>query len=131
MQYLSSYMNDKQTDVFNKYGAFFAFSNEQYKEKAVDGIKYASLGSGLIAPVGTGKDLMSALDLIHKSAIQQDITENGITAIIHRELGNYECQITCDYDDVIDVLKPYGVTVEQIKAEYSVFFQHCVDNDYF
>ena len=124
-------MNDKQTAAFDKFGAFFAFSTAQYDEKAVQGVKYASMGAGMIAPVDNAKPLRLALDTIYKDAIKEDISENGITAIIHRELGNYECQITCDYDDVIDVLKPYGVTVEQIKAEYSVFFQHCVDNDYF
>ena len=131
MKYLSDYTQDKQTAVFDKFGAFFAFSDKQFKDKQQDGVKYASLGAGLIAPFYNADNLYHALDSINKSAIQQDIAENGVKTIIHRELGNYECQITYDYNDVIDVLAPYGITVEQIKAEFSEFMQVCIDNDYF
>ena len=131
MKYLSDYMNDKQTKAFEQYGAFFALSNKQMEEKRVEGVKYASLGAGLIAPTDNAEKLINSLETIRSESIKQDIDENGIKAIIHRELGNHECQITCDYSDVVDVLDPYGVTVEQIKAEYSIFFQNCIDNDYF
>ena len=131
MKYLSDYMNDKQTEAFNKYGAFFAFSNSQYNEKKKEGVKYNSLGAGLIAPVGTGKALSNELERIYNEAIKQDVTDNGIKAIIHRELANHECQLTGDYSEVIDKLKDYGITVEQIKTEYPPFLQYCIDNDYF
>ena len=131
MKYLSDYTQDKQTAVFDKFGAFFAFSDKQFKDKQQDGVKYASLGAGLIAPVEHAKELAKSLKSISQDAIQQDIAENGIKAIIHRELGNHECQITMDYDDVVDVLAPYGITKEQIKAEFNEFMQVCIDNDYF
>lgn len=131
MKYLSEYMENKQTEAFNKYGAFFAFSDTQYDEKAVKGVKYASLGAGLIAPVDNVKLLATDLKSIRRDAIQQDINENGIEAIIQRELANHECQITCDYTDALDALAGYDVTEKQVKEQYDIFFQICVDNDYF
>ena len=131
MKYLSDYTQDKQTAVFDKFGAFFAFSTKQFDDKKRDGVKYASLGAGLIAPFYNADNLYHALDSINKSAIQQDIAENGIKGIIHRELGNHECQITMYYGDVVDVLAPYGITASDIKAEFSEFMQVCIDNDYF
>ena len=131
MKYLSDYMNDKQSAVFEKYGAFFAFSEKQFKEKEKEGIQYSSIGAGLIAPVGTGQAIMNDLDQIHQDAVQQDIKENGVKAIIHRELGNHEAQITMDIDDTLDALDGYGITREQVQAEWKEYFQMCVDNDYF
>jgi len=131
MRYLSSYTNDQTTEVFNRFGAFFAFSDEQFNKAKQAGVEYESLGAGLIAPVGSATALMGELANIHNKARQQDISDHGIKAIIHRELANHECQITMDYTDALPALEPYGITVEQIKAEWDEFYQHCVDNDYF
>jgi hypothetical protein len=131
MKYLSNYVKDKTSAAFDLHGAFFAFGNEQYDKKAIAGIKYTSMGAGLIAPVDNAKSLQVSLDTIYKDARQQDITENGIKAIITRELGNYECQITGDITDAVDALKAYGITEEQIMLEYKTFYQNCIDNDWF
>lgn len=131
MKSLSDYMNNQQTEAFNLFGAFFAFSTAQFEEQKKPGVDYQLLGHGLVAPKGKGSQLMTALDLIHQKAVRQDLADNGIKAIVHRELANYECQITGDYSDVVDALEPYGITEQIIKAEYSEFYQHCIDNDYF
>ena len=131
MKYLNDFKQDKQTAIFNKFADFFAFSQDQLNEKKKDGIRYASLGSGLIAPIYEAANLIQALNTTHKEAIQLDIAENGIKAIIHRELANYECQITCDYSDALDVLIDYGITEKQVETEWPIFWQNCVDNDYF
>ena len=131
MKYLSEYMNDKQTEAFNKHGAFFAFSNKQLDEHKIDGVDYVSLGAGLIAPKDNAESLVNDLDSIYKTAIKQDIEENGIKDIIWRELANHECQITYDYSEVTNKLQDYGITEEQIKAEWPAYFQNCIDNDYF
>lgn len=131
MKYLSDYMKDKPTELFNQYGAFFAFSNKQFDEKKKQGVKYAALGAGLIAPAEHAEQIRSGLDAIYNEAIKQDIEDNGIKAIIHRELGNHECQITYDYSEVVDKLAPYGITEDQVKAEWAEFMQICIDNDYF
>ncbi|OEF77678.1 hypothetical protein OA5_16955, partial [Vibrio cyclitrophicus 1F111] len=96
MKYLSHYIQDKQTQAFNDAGAFFAFSNQQFDEAKKEGVKYASLGMGLICPVDNAKQLMTRLDSIAQEGIAEDIKENGKKAIIRRELFNHECFYTND-----------------------------------
>ncbi|MEZ8335996.1 hypothetical protein AB6D90_25755, partial [Vibrio splendidus] len=88
MKYLSHYIQAKQTQAFNEAGAFFAFSNKQLDGEKKEGVKYASLGMGLICPVDNAKQLMTRLDSIAQEGIVEDIEENGKKAIIRRELFN-------------------------------------------
>lgn len=131
MKYLSDYMQEKQTAAFDHHGGFFAFSNKQFDEQKKADVVYIQLGSGLIAPKSNAAALVKALEQIHSDAIKQDITENGIKAIIWRELANHECQITMDYSDAFYALEGYGIAIEQVKTEYTPYFQNCVKNDYF
>lgn len=129
--YLSDYTSQAQTEAFNKAGAFFAFTYKQFEEGRKEGIKYAHLGSGLLAPVDKVKELTLDLQDITIKGVAKDIEENGIKKIIHRELANHECQITGDYSPVVDNLSIYDITESQVKAEWKEFFQYCIDNDYF
>lgn len=131
MNYLSDYTNAKQTKLWNENGAFFAFGQKQLDEKKLEGVVYVSMGSGLIVPKGNAARVFEGLESIHTESIKQDISENGIKAIIHRELANYETQITGDISDTVEALEDYGITRAQVAAEYGAYFQHCVDNDYF
>jgi hypothetical protein len=131
MKYLSDYMNDKQTALFKETGAFFAFSKKQFCEQKKDGVVYNSLGAGMICPKDNAEKLMTGLETIAKDAIQEDIAENGIKAIIHRELGNHECQITMDITDAFEALDGYDITRDQISEEWDEFWAKCVKNDWF
>ena len=131
MKYLSHYMEDAQTKAFNDAGAFFAFSQEQMSKKRIKCQVYVSLGAGLYAPKSNADSLVTVLDNIYKDSIKQDIAENGIKNIIDRELANYETQITGDLSDTFDALKPYGITLSQIKDQYGSYYQKCIDNDWF
>ena len=42
------------------------------------------------------------------------IAENGLVAIIKRELSNYECYYTGEIEDAVDTLEDYGITYEQV-----------------
>ena len=117
MKSLTDYIEDAQTEAFNKAGAFFAFSNDQFNEKQVEGVKYVSVGAGLICPKPNVESLMKSLDETHKAGIAQDLAENGKKAIIHRELGNHEYSITWDIEPTSAALQGYGITDEEIKAE--------------
>ena len=131
MNYLSDYTSAKQTQLWNDNGAFFAFSKKQLDEEKKEGVVYVSLGMGLIAPKENALKVIEGLESINTEGIKQDILENGIKAIIHRELANYEAQITGDISDTIQALEDYGITREQVSAEYPAYFQFCIDNDYF
>ena len=118
MKYLSHYIQDKQTQAFNDAGAFFAFSNQQLDEAKKEGVKYASLGMGLICPVDNAKQLMTRLDSIAQEGIAEDIKENGKKAIIRRELFNHECFYTNEICDCVEKLEGYGISYDEI---YEVF----------
>lgn len=131
MKYLSDYMNDKQSALFEETGSFFAFSQKQYHEKRVEGVEYNTLGSGMICPKENVDKLVDGLKTIYDDAIEEDIAENGLKAIIHRELGNHEYQITGDISDTFDVLESYGISEQDIQDEISEYMQKCHDNDWF
>ena len=131
MKSLNEYIEEAQTKVFDEARAFFAFGKKQFDEKKQDGVKYVDVGYGLICPKEKTEWLINELENIHKRGIEQDIKENGVEAIIHRELANYETQITGDITAVVDALESYGITEDQIKKEYKIFFKKCVKNDLF
>jgi hypothetical protein len=122
MKYLQDYQEEAQTALFKKTGAFFAFSNKQFDEEKKEGVKYVHLGAGLICPKVNAKELNEKLDAIYKDAIKKDIAENGIEAIIKRELYNHECFYTGDITDCVSKLQDYPTTKEEIwnvyKSEY-------------
>ncbi|CAK2046436.1 BCTnown [Vibrio crassostreae] len=118
MKYLSHYIQDKQTQAFNEAGAFFAFSNQQFDDEKKEGVKYASLGMGLICPTDNVRQLMIRLYSIAQEGIAEDIKENGKKAIIRRELFNHECFYTNDICDCVEKLEGYGITYDEI---YEVF----------
>lgn len=107
MKYFSNYVEDKQTEVFNNHGAFFAFGQKQLEEKRKEGVKYVHLGGGLICPKETYKQLMEDLDKIHEQGVHEDVKENGADGIIEREYFNHEQQIAYDDINFMDALKKY------------------------
>ena len=118
MKYLQDYQENAQTRLFDKTGAFFAFSNKQFDEAKKDGVKYVSVGAGMICPTENVKELIETLHSIYKGAIKKDLKENGKETIIKRELYNHECFYTNDISDAVDKLEFYGFTEKEI---YSVF----------
>ena len=131
MNYLSDYTDAKQTKLWNENGAFFAFSKEQLDAEKKAGVSYVRIGAGLIAPKENASKILKGLESIIAEGIQQDISDNGIKAIIHRELANHEAQITNDISTTLEALEDYGITRAQVSEEYPAYFQHCIDNDYF
>jgi len=119
MKYLSEYLEDGQTAAFKKAGAFFAFSEKQFGEQKKLGVKYMSLGSGMICPEATATVMLEELDTVVKNGLAQDVADNGIDAIIVRELANHEAYYTYDLDSTIDALKDYNISDEDIWAVFN------------
>ena len=124
MKYLSDYMNDSQTVLFEETGTFFAYNDGQFKEgieanKAKWGHikKYRPCGSGMYCPSINTDKLIKGLDSIYTKAIEQDMTDNGKAGIIHRELGNHEFCITHDFTDTFAKLSDYPITEAEIRGE--------------
>jgi hypothetical protein len=119
MKYLSDYMRDAQTELLNKLGAFFAFGDEQFKEKRVEGVEYQQMASGLIVPKENALAVWEGFETILNNAIAQDIAENGKEAIIRRELFNHECFYDGEIARAIDALEMYKFPKEEIIAMYN------------
>lgn len=120
MTYLSDIIQDRQTKAFEKYGAFFCFSNAQFEERAQKGVKYCSLGAGMVCPKENAKQLLQELSKIVKEGRQEDKKLHGLENIIERELCNYECYYTGNIDEAVEALKGYGVTAEQVRVIYNL-----------
>lgn len=120
------------SELLEKHSAFFAFSSAQFEEKENKEYKYCNMGAGLVAPKEFAKTIKDGLSKITEDYIKDRIETMGIKKIIWYELSNHECQITGEYDDVINKLEDYpGIDRETIAAEWPEYWQHCVDNDYF
>jgi hypothetical protein len=131
MKTLSSYTETRTTELLNSTGAFFAFGQKQMDEQKVEGITYTSMGGGLIVPIVNAAEFADRFKTIVSESIAQDIAENGKPAIIRRELGNHEAQITSDIGDTVEALEGYGISEEEVQAQWGAFFQDCIDNDFF
>ena len=119
------------SEILHRHGAFFAFSQRQFEERQVRGVKYAHCGAGMICPESAADQLQAeiraAIDAYHTA----DLAENGKVKIIWRELANHEAQITHDITSTVEALQGYGITREEVKAEWAGYLRHCVENDLF
>lgn len=112
---------DRVGEALKKNGAFFAFNTEQYEKEAKPGVRYVSLGSGLIAPKDTYKQLIKDLAEAKKERIKEDLEENSVEDIINRELANHEASYTMDIDDTVRALEGYGISEQEIQKQLYVY----------
>lgn len=117
MEYLSDYMQETQTELYKRLGAFFAFGNEQFEEKRVEGVEYCQMASGLIVPNENALAVVEGFENILNNAIDQDLAENGKAAIIRRELFNHECFYDGEINWAIDALSIYKFPKAEIIAK--------------
>lgn len=115
MKYLSDYSQEAVSKALEKNGAFFAFSQAQLEEQKKEGVTYGALPGGLICPVANATQLLEELKAASQNAVKQDLEENGLDAIIERELANHECWYTGEIEDAVEALSIYeGATIEKI-----------------
>lgn len=137
MKYLSDYMESAQSRLWDENGAFFAFGNKQFEEKKKEGVKYASLGHGLICPTENAQKVINGLETIYQDAMRQDVEENGAEAIIRREYFNYESQISCSTVDALESLAGYRKQFPELFTDWLIAhtfkkcFRDAVENDWF
>lgn len=119
MKHLSDYTEAAQTELYNKTGAFWAFGSEQLAESKKPGVIYKQFNGGLFVPENEAREFVRGYASLIKNGIDADIKENGLRAIIRRELFNYECFLTCDISDCADALADYpGITRARVLEVY-------------
>ena len=109
------------TELFNKLGVFFAFSNEQFNQNKTplkEGEKYVSIGAGGYIPKGNLDAFLEGMKSINQIG-KNKVKENNLaeTEILY-ELKNHESFYTGDYSDVVDMFKG-TYTEKQIRDVYN------------
>lgn len=138
MKSIRDYTNDKQSELFEELGVFFAFSEEQFKEgkektkHLLQGKKYSHLGAGMYIPSVNVEEFSKRHKKILQDAREQYLADYGASKIIQYELANYEIQYS--YDGIRDpnfqdAIKGYGFTNEQLSEEYKKYIDYCADNN--
>lgn len=119
------------SEILSRHGAFFAFSQRQFEEQQVKGVKYTNCGGGMACPEGAVDQLSVEIEAAIDAYRAADLAENGKAKIIWRELANHEAQLTHDITPTVEALQGYGITREEVKAEWAGYLRHCVENDLF
>ena len=104
------FTEDETTKTLNKYKAFFAFNNEQFNEQKEEGVKYYSMGMGLILPKDNAKDFIAEMEKNHKHKKKKYLERYSRESIIKMELDNHEG----NYEDTCKCLKSLGIKKEEV-----------------
>ena len=109
------------TELFEKCGVFFAFSDKQFDENKTplkEGEKYVSIGGGGYMPKGSIKAFEEGMKAINSYGKQKVKKGNLQETEILYELQNHECFYTGDISDVVDLFEG-TYTVKQIRDVYN------------
>jgi hypothetical protein len=124
---MRKYFEARQSEILQRYGVFFAFSNKQLEEQKQPGVEYCSVfGAGDCVPKHHAGNFVADFQAAMQAGREQAIDEMGIEGIIRYELNNHEATYTGSIDDALDALEGYNITREQVLA---VFRQMCREDD--
>ena len=116
------------TEVFKKYGVFFAFSDAQVQEQKQPGIKYSySSDLNMFYNSETPGNLFEEMTAAVDKGIEIDKQQNGKDEIILRELLNYECFYTGNPGDAITKLEDYNYTKKEVIEVFNNNFNRIVE----
>jgi hypothetical protein len=128
----SNERDQKQTAVFKKHGAFFAFGQKQFEEQRDPEVeKYCHLFAGLLAPKENCDQLMKDLDAVHEESKRKTRANHTVKELVMYELANHECHYTGSYEAALDALKALDITEDQVKEHWAEYWNNCVENDLF
>ena len=111
------------TELFEKCGVFFAFSDKQFEENKTplkEGEKYVSIGGGGYMPKGSIKAFEEGMKAINNYGKQKVKKGNLEETEILYELQNHECFYTGDISDVVDLFEG-TYTEKQIRDVYNKY----------
>jgi hypothetical protein len=80
----------KKEFKFSDYGAFFAFGDKQFNEQKKEGVKYVSMGAGLICPKSEASTIMKKFDDFNREQKALERKWRGKKKTTYKESG-VEC----------------------------------------
>ena len=111
--------HERQSALFNKYNVFFAFSQKQFDEKAVKGVKYCHINLGAICPKDNVDQFLKEFGELQEAFTTEILADNSKYDIINYELHNHECFYTGSIEDALDALDEYNFTREDVQEVYN------------
>ena len=111
--------------IFEKYGVFFAFSNEQFNENKTtlkEGEKYVSMGLGGYIPKSNLDAYLDAMEANNKAKKQAIKDNKQRKANIMYELGNHEAGYTYDIEDTLNALGS-DYSREEVQTVFKEYIQ--------
>ena len=110
--------------VFRDNDVFFAFNKEQIEEGKKEGVKYiANKSLNMFYNIEKKDTIYLEMDKAIEEAQRIDKELHTKEQIILRELINYECFYICDFTDVVEPLKDYGYTIQDIQPIFIKYLQ--------
>lgn len=129
MKPFSSFTQSKQTELFNKYGVFFAFSQKQFEEQKKPDTKYVSLDGGMIAPKDSYRKFLKEFENTMVKAKIEYLKQYSKKDIIWFELANHEAGYTMSWSSTFEAVEYLGITKEEVQGEFREWLRYQVDND--
>lgn len=93
---------DKQTEMFNRYGVIFAFSDKQFEQQRKQGMEYISAGCGMLVPQDNEDLVFAELEALRQRKGEEMRSNVPREQYIFDALNNYECFWTGDVDNALE-----------------------------
>ena len=133
IQDIRNEQDQKNTELFNSVGLFFAFNNEQLEQGKAkfplkEGDKYVSIGMGGILPKSNVDAFLDGLELIKKWYKKEVNANKAIRrSLIAYELNNHEAYYTGSISDTLAALGSDFTRKEVIKVYNEEILNHIND----
>ena len=120
MTKLTFNMQERMTEVFNKYGVFFAFSDEQFLRQRVEGVEYTTFGAGSVVPVKNYDAFMEEFNQLDDEHTKFNLENFTKEELILDELRNHECFYTWEIDEVVELMESkYNFTLQDVQEVFN------------
>lgn len=121
---LNEYQENKMTELFNRFGIFFAFSTKQFEESKKQGVEYVSLGMGMIVPKENVKPYMEQFQQLCKELENKYQEQVPLEDYISYQLSNHEAFYTYDIEPTLEAVRQMypNCTEEEVQ---NVFSKEC------
>lgn len=115
-------MNEKLSELFEKHGVFFAFSDAQFEAKKQAGVEYAGLIGGGVIPAGNVKAFYEDMAILNAEQKEYNLKHFSKEKLILDELFNHEAFYTWEIEDTYEVLNGmYDFTKEEVQEVFSKY----------
>lgn len=112
--------NESINHLFEKYDAFFCFSDEQFNKNKKEGVTYERSHIGAYVRKGTKNNFAADMAKVFKDATERYLAINTRDDIILAELVNHECFYNREnIDEAFEMLSNYGFTMEETMVVYN------------